>query len=158
MKRNGLSNSRGVGLISFFLVAVFFTGCAAQGFMPRNMAGVSRYIDADKNTVWDAVIQSVEGIPLEISDREKGILKTQWIKGWSASKTTGLLLEGHWQERCRLLIKVSEEQGRTYVSISAQFETKAPGGSQAYRWTRIPSDGAAEREFLVKLEGLLGEK
>ena len=75
MKRNGLSNSGGVGLISFFLVAVFFTGCAAQGFMPRNMAGVSRYFDADKNTVWGAVIQSVEGIPLEISDREKGVLK-----------------------------------------------------------------------------------
>ena len=160
MNRKGLLNTGYIVIIllSFALFTTILTGCAAQGFKLRNMAGVSRYCNTDKNTVWGAAIQSVEGIPLEISDREKGILKTQWIKGWSSSKTTGLLLEGHWQERYRLLIKVSDEQGRTYVSISAQVETKAPGGSQAYRWTRVPSDGAAEREFLVKLEGLLGGK
>lgn len=145
-------------LLSFTLFTAAFTGCATQGFKPRNMAGVSHYFNADKNTVWIAIIQSAEGIPVEINDRETGVLRTHWVKGWSANKTTGLLLEGHWQERYRLLIKVSEEQSRTYVSISAQVETKAPGGSQAYRWSRIPSDGAIEQEFLGKLENILGEK
>lgn len=158
MKRNWLLSRRRFVLIPFFLAAAILAGCAAQGLMPRNMAGVSRYFDAGKNTVWDAVMCAAEGIPVEMSDREKGILRTQWMKGWSSTKTTGLLLEGQWQERCRLLIQISEEQGRTYVSISAQVETKAPGGSQAYRWSRMPSDGAAELKFLKKLECLLGEK
>ena len=160
MNRKGLSNTGYIviTLVSIALFTAILTGCATQGFKLRNMAGVSRYFNADKNTVWDAVIRSAKDIPVEMKDREKGVLRTQWVKGWSANKTTGLLLEGHWQERCRLLIKVSEEQSRTYVSISAQVETKAPGGSQAYRWSRIPSDGAIEQEFLGKLENILGEK
>ncbi|HHT9108398.1 MAG TPA: hypothetical protein ACFYD9_07090 [Candidatus Wunengus sp. YC64] len=160
MNRKGLLNTGYlvIILLSFALFTAILTGCATQGFKLRNMAGVSHYFEADKNTVWNAIIQSAEGIPVEINDREKGVLRTHWVKGWSANKTSGLLLEGHWQERCRLLIKVSEEQGRTYVSISAQVETKAPGGSQAYRWSRIPSDGAIEQEFLGKLENILGEK
>ena len=160
MNRKGLSNTGYIviTLVSIALFTAILTGCATQGFKLRNMAGVSRYFNADKNTVWDAVIRSAKDIPVEMKDREKGVLRTQWVKGWSANKTTGLLLEGHWQERCRLLIKVSEEQSRTYVSISAQVETKAPGGSRAYRWSRIPSDGAIEQEFLGKLENILGEK
>jgi hypothetical protein len=53
---------------------------------------------------------------------------------------------------------VNDEQGKTYVSVNAQVETKPPGGSQAYRWNRIPSDGAIEQEFLQKVENMLGEK
>jgi len=157
MNRKGLSNTGYlvVILLSLALFTVILTGCATQGFKLRNMAGVSRYFNADKNTVWNAIIQSAEGIPIEINDREKGVLRTHWVKGWSANKTTGLLLEGQWQERYRLLIKVSEEQSRTYVSISAQVETKAPGGSRAYRWTRIASNGTIEQELLGKLENIL---
>ena len=157
MNRKGLSNTGYIviTLVSIALFTAILTGCATQGFKLRNMAGVSRYFNADKNTVWDAVIRSAKDIPVEMKDREKGVLRTQWVKGWSANKTTGLLLEGHWQERCRLLIKVSEEQSRTYVSISAQVETKAPGGSRAYRWTRIASNGTIEQELLGKLENIL---
>ena len=142
-------------MLSFALFTAILAGCATQGFKLRNMAGVSRYFNTDKNTVWDAVIRSTEGVPVEMKDREKGVLRTQWVKGWSADKTTGLLLEGHWQERYRLLVSVHEEQGKTYVSVNAQVETKPPGGSRAYRWSRIPSDGAIEQEFLEKLENIL---
>lgn len=160
MNRKGLPNKEYIAIILLFiaLFATVFTGCATQGFKPRNMAGVSHYFNADKNTVWDAVIQSSEGIPVEMKDREKGLLRTQWIVGWSTNKTSGLLLEGRWQERYRLLIKVNAEQGKTYVSINAQLETKPPGGSQAYRWIRIASDGSREQEFLRNLENILGEK
>ena len=157
MNRKELLNTGYLVIIlsSLALFTAILAGCATQGFKPRNMAGVSHYFNADKNTVWDAVIQSSEGIPVEMKDREKGVLRTQWIMGWSTNKTTGLLLEGRWQERYRLLIKVNGEQGRTYVSVNAQVETKPPGGSQAYRWTRIVSDGSREQEFLRNLENIL---
>ncbi|MFN3532872.1 MAG: hypothetical protein ACK41Q_10235 [Candidatus Brocadia sp.] len=122
------------------------------------MATVSRYFDRDKDTVWNAVIQSVEGIPIEIQDKEKGFLKTRWVKGWSTKRTSGLLLEGRWQERYRLLVKVAEEQNKTYVSINTQIEEKAPGGSRAYRWNRVASDGLIEQEFLEKLENILNNQ
>ena len=119
------------------------------------MTGVSRYFDKDVNMVWGAVTQAVEGIHIEAKDKKIGVLTTQWVKGWSTKKTTGLLSEGQWQERYRLLIKVSGEQNKTYVSVNAQIEEKPPGGSQAYRWNRTTSDGTLEREFLQKVENIL---
>jgi len=35
-------------------------------------------------------------------------------------------------------------------------DEKAPGGSQAYRWSRVASDGTIEQDFLKKLENILG--
>ncbi|NUO08399.1 MAG: outer membrane protein assembly factor BamC [Candidatus Brocadia sp.] len=144
-------------LLSIALITTGFTGCGSGSWGLRNMAAVSRYFDRDVNTVWNGVIQAVEGIPVEIKDKEHGFLKTQWVKGWSTKKTTGLLLEGHWQERYRLLIKVTEEQDKTYVSVNTQVQEKAPGGSRAYRWDRIPSDGTIEQTFLKNLEDILNQ-
>lgn len=140
------------------LCIVVFTGCATRSWSHRNMASVSRYFDRDKNTVWNAILQTIEGIPIEINDKENGFLTTQWVKGWSTKKASGLLLEGRWQERYRFFVTVSDKQNKTYVSIKTQFEEKAPGGSQAYRWNRITSDGNAEKEFLKKLEDILSNQ
>ncbi|GAB64186.1 conserved hypothetical protein [Candidatus Jettenia caeni] len=122
------------------------------------MSAVSRYFDKDVNTVWDAAMQVIEGIRVKAVDKEKGIIRTQWVKGWSRRRTTGVLLEGQWQERYRLTIKVSGEQNKTYVSVNTQIEEKPPGGSGAYRWSRIPSDGVIEQEFLKKLENILANQ
>lgn len=145
--------------ISILLPVVFFTvmltGCAARHFGLRNMAAVSRYFDKDTDTVWEAVTQSVAGIPIEMKDTKQGFLQTDWIKGWSTKKSSGLLMEGEWQERHRLLIQVTGEQDKTYVSIHTQIEEKPPGGSRAYRWNRIVSDGTIEQDFLKRIENIL---
>lgn len=121
------------------------------------MSAVSRYFDKDVNAVWDAAMQVIEGIRVKTVDEEKGIIKTQWVKGWSG-RTTGSLLEGQWQKRYRLTIKINGEQNKTYVSVNAQIEEKPPGGSGAYRWRRTPSDGVIEQEFLKKLENILANQ
>lgn len=161
MNYKGLSNAGYniiILLLSIVLVTASFAGCATRSWSHRNMATVSEYFDSDKNAVWDAVLLSAEGIPIEIKDKENGFLKTQWVKGWSTKKASGLVLEGRWQERYRLLVKVTEGQHKTYVSINTQIEEKAPGGSQAYRWNRIVSDGTIEQEFLKKLENILNNQ
>jgi len=142
-----------LGIIA--ILATVSTGCATSSIKPRSMAAVSSYFDKDKELVWEAVLQAVEGMPVEVKDKEKGKLITRWVSGWSQARTTGLILEGHWHERHRLLIKVMDEQNKTYVSISAQVEEKSPGGSQAFRWNRVPSDGTIEQEFFDKLEKIL---
>ena len=159
MNRKRLSHPGYSVSMMLLIIALFIailTGCATSNWGHRNMTGVSSYFDKDAKPVWDAAIQAAEGIPMEVKDMEKGILRTHWVKGWSKTKTTGILLEGQWQERYRLIIRVTSEQSKTYVSINAQIETKAPGGSQAYRWTRVVSDGTIEQEFLERLENILG--
>lgn len=108
--------------------------------------------------VWDAIIQALEGIPLEVKDEERGIVRTHWVAGWSSNKTSGVFLEGQWHERTRLIVTLISEHEKTYASISSQREEKAPGGSQAYRWVRTTSDGIPERDFLKKLEHVLGRE
>lgn len=136
------------------IVTAVLVGCASTGGL-RNMTAVSRYFDNDTDVVWDAVLQAAEGLPVKTKDKGNGVLETQWIKGWSKMKTTGLLLEGQWQARYRLFVQVTGEQGKTYVSVHALYEEKAPGGSRAYRWERTTSDGTVEQDFLNKLEGIL---
>jgi hypothetical protein len=158
MNLKGLSVRRYRIIIALLLWGVFAfisIGCATRRSELRNMAVVSRYFDRDVNTVWDAVTQSVEGISIEIKDKEQGVLKTHWVKDLSIKRTTGLFLEENWQGRYRLLIKVTGEQSKSYVSINTQIEEKAPGGSRAFRWNRITSDGTLEQDYLKKLENIL---
>ena len=158
MKEKGSLNTGYASTITLLCIALFtafLAGCATGSLGVRNMSAVSRYFDKDVNAVWDAVIQTAEGIPIEVQDKGKGSIKTQWIRGWSTTRTTGVLLEGQWQERHRLYITVKGEQNKTYVSINAQIEEKPPGGSQAYRWDRVASDGTLEQAFLKKLEYIL---
>ena len=136
-----------------FITSVF-TGCAGTGGL-RNMSSVSKYFDNNTAVVWEAVLQATEGMPIKTKDKEKGIVETQWIKGWSNSRTSGLVLEGRWQARYCLFVQVTGGQGKTYVSVYSLCEEKALGGSRAYRWERVASDGENEQAFLTKLEGIL---
>ncbi len=135
-------------------IAAVFTGCASTGGL-RNMSAVSKYFDNSTDVVWEAALQAAEGMPIKTKDKGKGVLETQWIKGWSKTRATGLVLEGQWQARYRLLVEVTGGQGKTYVSVHSLCEEKAPGGSKAYRWERTTSDGVAEQAFLKKLEDIL---
>jgi len=155
MFRNRLLE-RGFGrvMLCVALVSAILSGCASTGGL-RNMATVSKYFDKNTDVVWNAVLQTAEGLPIKVKDKDKMVLETQWIKGWSKTRTTGLILEGQWQARYRLVVQVTGGQGKTYVSVYSLCEEKAPGGSRAYRWERTTSDGDTEQAFLTKLEGIL---
>lgn len=156
-KRSSAATSLVIVLLCMALCVAVPIGCTSRGGL-RSMSAVSQYFDKDVNTVWDAALQVIEGIRVNTVDKEKGTIRTQWVKRWSRRKTTGVLLEGQWQERYRLIIKVSGEQNKTYVSVNTQIEEKPPGGSGAYRWSRVPSDGTIEQEFLKKLENILANQ
>ncbi len=144
----------GAAILCIAFIMPVFMGCASTGGL-RNMSAVSKYFDNNTDVVWEAVLQAAEGMPIKTKDKEKGILETQWIKGWSKTRTSGLVLEGRWQARYCLFVQVTGGQGKTYVSVYSLCEEKAPGGSRAYRWERATSDGANEQAFLTKLEGIL---
>lgn len=155
MCQKGLLNNGYFAIIIIMSCIVFVSGCSTTGWGYRCMSGVSRYFDEDKETVWAAVLQTLEGIPIEVSDREKGFIKTRWVERWSEKKTTGLLFEGRWHERHRFLINVKKKDEKVYVSVNALVEEKPPGGSKAFRWDRVASDGTLERIFMDRLENIL---
>ncbi len=141
-------------MITFFAF-IALAGCATGQWRRRNLTNVSRYVNGDAASVWEAVDQALIGIRVKEKNVEKGLLITDWVSGYSTTQNMGVLLEGRWHERYRLFITVVPEQSKTYLSIGSQVEQKAPGGTRAYRWDRIPSNGLPEQMILDRVEQIL---
>jgi hypothetical protein len=157
-----------ISLILSFLIS---SGCLFLGDSSLNRvqdngsAGTrtSKYtktFDVDYETVWSAVLDSLNGMPLDKIDKEKGIIKTGWLEGWSQKKARSILtdrfMEDYWKERYRLIVNISGNILISSITVRAQVQEKTRGGSAAYRWERKKSTGEKEEEILTRIEEILG--
>ena len=132
----------------------------------RDLSGYSRssrYLKSFKSdfeTMWSAAIIALDGMPLEKIDKEKGVIKTGWIEGWSQrearSALTRRFLDDSWKARYCLIVTVSHHDTFCSVKVISREEERPRGGSAAYRWQRIQSSGEKEEEFLTHVEEILG--
>lgn len=106
-------------------------------------------LSAPADQVWEAVQAVLAGAPRRATDRERGIVRTDWIEGWG-DRPFGLF-GGSWRRRVRMTVRVEPLGSGSRLSVSTQTEERAPGGRLALRWQRIPSDGAVEREFMEQV-------
>ncbi len=104
---------------------------------------------------------SLGDFPLDKINKEKGIIKTGWVEGFSQRKArsimTDRLLDDYWKERYRMTIKISGNNLISSVKVSCQVQEKARGGSAAYRWERKESAGEREEEALMRIEEILSD-
>ena len=150
----------------------FLTGCTLLGTSSRHQAYDDRSagsqpskhtktFNEDFEGVWSAVLMSLGDLPLDKINKEKGIIKTGWVEGFSQRKArsvvTDRLLDDYWKERYRITIKISGNNLISSVKVSCQVQEKARGGSAAYRWERKKSTGEREEEALMRIEEILGE-
>jgi hypothetical protein len=66
-------------------------------------------------------------------------------------------MKDHWKERYRLIVKISGNILNSSITVTAQVQEKARGGSAAYRWERKKSTGEREEEALMRIEEILIE-
>ncbi len=157
-----------ISLILSFLIS---SGCLFLGDSSNNRVRDDSYtgtltskytktFDVDYETVWSAVLDSLDGMSLDKIDKEKGLIKTGWIEGLSQRKARSILtdrfLEDYWKERYRLIIKISGNILNSSITVRAQVQEKARGGSAAYRWERKKSSGEKEEWILTRIEEILG--
>ena len=150
----------------------FLTGCTLLGTSSKHQANddrsagshsskYTRTFNEDFEGVWSAVLMSLGALPLDKINKEKGIIKTGWVEGFSERKArsvvTDRLLDDYWKERYRVTIKISGNNLISSVKVSCQVQEKARGGSAAYRWERKMSTGEREEETLMRIEEILGE-
>jgi hypothetical protein len=160
--------------LKILIIPLFFlTGCTLLGTSSRHQAQDERSIgshppkytktfDVDFETVWSAVLVSLDGMPLDKIDKEKGMIKTGWVEGWSQKKARSIVtdrfLEDYWKERFRLMVKISGNILNSSITVRAQVQEKARGGSAAYRWERKKSSGEREEGILTRIEEVLSGK
>ncbi len=135
--------------ISLLIIPLFFCliGCTLLGTSSRHQdydnrsAGSqsSKYtktFNEDFEGVWSAVLMSLGDLPLDKINKEKGIIRTGWVEGFSERKArsivTDRLLDDYWKERYRITIKISGNNLISSVKVSCQVQEKARGGSAAY--------------------------
>ncbi|MEK6767134.1 MAG: hypothetical protein AABY49_13040 [Planctomycetota bacterium] len=150
----------------------FLTGCTLLGTSSRYQARDDSSADSqsskytktfneDFEDVWSAVLMSLGDFPLDKINKEKGIIKTGWVEGFSQRKArsimTDRLLDDYWKERYRMTIKISGNNLISSVKVSCQVQEKARGGSAAYRWERKESAGEREEEALMRIEEILSD-
>ncbi|MFQ5965274.1 MAG: hypothetical protein ACE5KZ_13445 [Candidatus Scalinduaceae bacterium] len=99
---------------------------------------------------------------MEKIDKEKGLVKTGWIEGWSQRKTRGILtdrfMDNYLKERHRIVLNISGNNWISSVAVRCQIQERARGGSAAYRWERKQSTGKIEKEVLTRIEDILSGK
>ena len=149
----------------------FLTGCTLLGTSSRHQAYDDRSADSqsskyiktfneDFEGVWSAVLMSLEDLPLDVTNKEKGTIRIGWVEGFSERKArsivTDRLLDDYRKERYRITIKISGNNLISSVKVSCQVQEKARGGSAAYRWERKKSTGEREEETLMRIEEILG--
>ena len=122
----------------------------------------TRTFNDDFEHVWATVIMSLGELPLAKIDKEKGIIKTGWVEGYSQTRkarsvVTDRFLNDYWKERYRLTITISGNIMGSTVKVRSQLQQKPRGGSAAYRWQRMKSTGEIEEEVLRRIEELLVE-
>lgn len=111
--------------------------------------------------LWATVIMSLGDMPLDKIDKKKGIVRTDWIEGFSERSSRSILtdrfLNDYRKERYRLTFTISGNLLVSSVKVSCQVQEKARGGSAAYRWERMRSTGEREEEALMRIEEILVE-
>ncbi len=158
-------------LKKLLIIPLFFlTGCTLFGTSSKHRADddrsagshSSKYtktFNEDFEDVWSAVIMSLGGLPLDKINKEKGIIRTGWLEGFSQRKARGIMtdrfLDDYWKERYRITFRISGNNMISSVKASCQVQEKARGGSAAYRWQRNKSTGEREEEALMRIEEIL---
>ncbi len=114
--------------------------------------------------VWNATTEALDLYPVEISEKERGLLVTEWIIGTSdyvyiqygATRIPEKI-------KYRMRIQVISREGRTIAKIinHEMVEKDMISGNlefsgSIYNWIDVPSSTSKEREILEKIRRNLG--
>jgi SH3-like domain-containing protein len=141
---------KGTLLISFVLGGIILGGCAGPAGKPGSQGDQDSYFRPKRvyavnmNQAWDLTLKAInrEGIPLEMANRETGVIQTgyQSLSAWERNK-------------CDLRFS-PEPQGKTYIYVRCRYEGRKDATEPFRDFTySSPRDAMkAEEEMYRKLE------
>lgn len=147
-------------LIYLYLVCLLFTACTSLEMLQPSQPAYQARFEASKETVWTAVSESMKSFPQKTADRDEGFIETKWVEGYSDRPFgvfEGGLTGGQWKRRIKLLIRVTPlGPDETELKLISRVQEKAPGGTQAFQWRRVHSEGKLEEAIFQDIQEKLG--
>ena len=124
---------------------VIFSGCSLLDTSSRYQAQDERSIgshpskytkafNVDYETVWSAVLDSLDGMPLDKIDKDKGLIKTGWVEGLSQRKARSILTDRFLEDYRKERFQMKRANGRAWdelrpTQITPGFQSFAEGSA-----------------------------
>ncbi|HEX9137904.1 MAG TPA: hypothetical protein VF905_13310 [Nitrospirota bacterium] len=115
------------------------------------------------DVVWDAALQSVKDRPMQMQDKDKGLIETGWIETEGPERSFGIFnREGFGnRERARMTLAVKRLNDVTSVSVlenRQRWHLKGGITQQSTKWWPIDPSEEAEAAVVKRLNTNLKEK
>lgn len=110
---------------------------------------------APPEKVWEVLVEVLKDLPIKEADMGRRRVETEWMEGWS-ERTLGAfgggLMGNQWKRRVGLTARLSPvPDGGTELRLVSRVQEKTPGGTRAFRWQPVPSDGKMEKEIIQRI-------
>jgi len=115
------------------------------------------------DVVWDAALESVKDRPVQVHDKDKGLIETGWVEMEATERSYGIFQrEGFGnRERARMTVAVKKLNDVTSVSVlenRQRWHLKGGISQQATKWWPIDPSEKAEAAVANRLTNKLKEK
>jgi hypothetical protein len=115
------------------------------------------------DVVWDAALESVKDRPMQVQDKDKGLIETGWVEMEGQERPYGMFnREGFGnRERARMTLAVKRLNDVTSVSVlenRQRWHLKGGITQQSTKWWPIDPSEAAEAGVVKRLNNTLKEK
>ena len=113
--------------------------------------------------MWNASLEALKGRPIQVQDKDKGLIETGWVEMEGAERSYGIFDREAFgnQERARMTVAVKRLNDVTSVSVlenRQRWHLKGGITQQATKWWPIDPSEEAEAAVVNRLQSKLKEK
>ncbi len=134
-----------------------WSGCASLS------GSKDQFFVCSYDVVWDAALASVKDRPIQVQDKDKGLIETGWIEMEGTERGYGAFGREAFdnRERARMTVAVKRLNDVTSVSVlenRQRWHLKGGISQQATKWWPIDPSEEAEATVVNRLNNKLKEK
>lgn len=140
-----------------FIGLIAWSGCASLS------GSNDQFFVCPYDLVWDAALESVKDRPIQVKDKDKGLIETGWVEMEGQERAYGIFTrEGFGnRERARMTVAVKRLNDVTSVSVlenRQQWHLKGGVTQQATKWWPVDPSEEDEAAVVTRLNRKLKEK
>ena len=133
------------------------SGCASLG------GSKDQFFVCSYDVVWDAALESLKDRPVQVQNKDKGLIETGWVEMEGTERAYGIFdREGFGnRERARMTVMVKRLNDVTSVSVlenRQRWHLKGGITQQATKWWPVDPSPEAEAKVVDRLNNKLKEK
>ena len=136
---------------------IAWSGCASLS------GSNDQFFVCSYDVVWDAALESVKDRPVQVQDKDKGLIETGWIEMEGTERSYGMFKREGFGNRERARMTVAVKRLNDVISVSVlenrqRWHLKGGITQQSTKWWPIDPSEEAEATVVNRLNTKLKEK